>query len=49
MGQTMQVRALTTSEKNEIDVGTLPDGIYFLQLINRKNQTRALGKFVVKK
>jgi hypothetical protein len=49
MGQTMQVGALTTSEKNEIDVGFLPDGIYFLQLINRKNQTRALGKFVVKK
>jgi hypothetical protein len=49
MGQTMQVGALNANEKNEIDVGTLPDGIYFLQLINRKNQTRALGKFVVKK
>jgi hypothetical protein len=49
MGQTMQVGALTANEKNEIDVRTLPDGIYFLQLINRKNQTRALGKFVVKK
>jgi hypothetical protein len=49
MGQSMKFGSLTDSEKNEIDVSTLTDGIYFLQLINKKNHTRAMGKFVVKK
>ena len=49
MGQMMMSGALSDNEKNDVDVSTLPDGIYFLQLINQKNQTRALGKFVVKK
>jgi hypothetical protein len=49
VGQKMLTGSLTDNEKNEIDVSALPNGIYFLQLINNKNQGQALGKFVVER
>lgn len=49
MGQTMNVGKMNVTEQNEIDVSKLPDGIYFLQLINPKTQTKAIGKFIVRK
>jgi Secretion system C-terminal sorting domain len=37
------------NSKNEISVATLPNGLYFLSLHNTITQTRAVGKFVVKR
>ena len=49
MGQTMNIGKMKGSEQNEIDVSKLPDGVYFLHLINSKVQTKAIGKFMIKK
>jgi hypothetical protein len=54
--QTYQITGITgkialkgvITSKNDINVATLPDGLYFLSLYNASTQVRAVGKFVVK-
>ncbi len=47
-GQTM-LKGKLVENKTDIDVSTLPEGIYFIKLTNPLTQTRALGKFVLKR
>ncbi len=48
-GKNLRSGVLSSNEHTDIDVSELPNGIYFLQLINQKNHRKALGKFVVNK
>lgn len=48
MGQAVQVGKWNATQ-SEIDVAALPEGIYFVQLLNNQTHTRAIGRFVLKK
>ena len=47
-GQTM-LKGKLIENTTDIDVSTLPEGIYFIKLTNPLTQIRALGKFVLKR
>ncbi len=47
-GQTM-LKGKLSENMTDIDVSILPEGIYFIKLTNPLTQTRALGKFVLKR
>lgn len=47
-GQTM-LKGKLSENTTDVDVSTLPEGIYFIKLTNTLMQTRALGKFVLKR
>lgn len=48
MGQAVQSGKWNAAQ-SEIDVADLPEGIYFVQLLNNQSHTQAIGRFVLKK